>query len=202
MDNQSDIPQKALELLDGDLAEGETILWTGRPAPYYFNHDVWVFFLNGVFWTLLDIAGIVLYILGIVGQNEDFFTRLLSCSYLLLILPLTLGACYSPIWNYRKLKRTAYAITNRRAIILTPKLFYMGLTRKAYPIHPDMICERRIRSNGSGDLIFDYDEVLQRCGFGKRSRRRLGFVRLRNVKEVEAILREQMEETAKAAPKK
>lgn len=202
MNTESDIPELQRDLLRNSLEEGETILWTGRPVPYFFNNDVWILFLNGVFWTLLDIGLIIAYIVGDIGESGDIFTSFTNCSYLLLFLPLTIGACYAPIWTYRKMKRTVYAVSNKRAMILGPKDFIPGLTLKDYSIRKGMIRCIQMRHNGSGDLIFDEPEMLERYGFGKRRRHRTGFVRLRRPDEVESLLKKLIEEKQSAASQK
>lgn len=66
-----------------------------------------------------------------------------------------------PIMGYRFHKRqaqSAYVLTDKRAIILSPKMF-SGSKIYTYPVEEDMIAEIAKKKDGSGSLIFDYSDV-------------------------------------------
>jgi hypothetical protein len=92
-------------------------------------------------------------------------------------------AC-SPIWMRRQVAKTVYFLTDRRAVIMEPGLF-RAATVSSY--RPDRLTSitRTERPDGSGDLIFE--QFTTGHGSGCRTVRR-GFVDVRNVREVEALV--------------
>ena len=139
--------------------------------------------LFGIPWT----AFAVFWMCGAAGfQMPDFkdggdFFVLFGFPFVLV----GLGMLSSPYWMYRKMLRTVYVITDRRAI-----LFVGGRTTTIRSFGPEQLGQvyRRERKNGYGDVVIgrstweDSDD--------KRRSREFGFFGVRNAKEVEEMLRE------------
>ncbi len=73
-----------------------------------------------------------------------------------------------------------YVLTPRRALILEPQ-FPGGWRPRAYPLHRDLVIERRAGKQGRGDLIFE--ELVTRT-----EHKLCGFMNLPNLVEAEAAL--------------
>lgn len=90
----------------------------------------------------------------------------------------------SPLWAYRKAFKTAYVITDRRVItfdggwLTTIRSYRPGQLQDVY---------RKERRDGSGDVIFA--RRAWRDSDGDRQSEELGFLRIRNPKEVEQMIK-------------
>ncbi|MGX9415713.1 hypothetical protein ACWU4D_00040 [Vibrio sp. WJH972] len=91
---------------------------------------------------------------------------------------------FSPLLMVYKAKRTAYIVTNSRAII-----FDGGFTTTIRSFNSTRLQDlrRKQRSDGSGDLIFE--RRFYTDGDGDRQFTDYGFLAIANVKEVERIVR-------------
>ena len=89
-----------------------------------------------------------------------------------------LGMLTSPYWLYKKAKQTVYALTNRRAMIITG-----GSTKKvqSFTGNDIGIIERTERSNGIGDVVFA-------TVVGKKSDQPVGFMGISEARRVERLL--------------
>lgn len=100
---------------------------------------------------------------------------------MIILIPLSL---LRPLSLYWMAKRTIYAVTDRRAIILVPVLW--GRTAQSY--RDIQHVERRNLSGGRGDLIFARErfKLLQFANrFGMRE---IGFFGVESPQEVERLL--------------
>ena len=103
------------------------------------------------------------------------------------------GIALSPLWRQRSRRRTVYAITDRRLLIIRA-----GTVRRVRSFTPDDIqdLDRRERPDCTGDLIFSHETLirddlrLRRDGPPHyRSRRHaLGFFGIPEVRRVEAAV--------------
>lgn len=101
-----------------------------------------------------------------------------------------LGLMLSPVWLRRKLKRTGYALTNRRALLIEGGLFGSRLV-KSYAPEDLSDLERVERANGSGDLVFERVATRVQSDDGRRVRTApRGFLAIPDVRDVERLLRE------------
>ncbi|MEO8394494.1 MAG: hypothetical protein ABI700_15985, partial [Chloroflexota bacterium] len=106
-----------------------------------------------------------------------------------------LGLTYfaRPIYDYFMARRTIYAVTDRRALILKGTL----RGRKALSYRQFDSIKRRSLFSEKGDLIFGSESYRERRRSGARIRtRKIGFFGIENAHEVEQI----MLETSKAQP--
>ena len=95
-----------------------------------------------------------------------------------------LGMLSSPLWAYRKALQTVYVITDRRAITFDGG---WSTTIRSYP--PEKLQEiyRKEKRDGSGDVIIA--RRAWRDSDGDRRSEELGFLRIRDPKEIEQMLR-------------
>jgi hypothetical protein len=62
-----------------------------------------------------------------------------------------LGMLSVPYWAYKKAQKTVYAVSNKRALIITS-----GMTRNVQSFYPQSLgnIERSEKADGSGNIIF------------------------------------------------
>jgi hypothetical protein len=92
----------------------------------------------------------------------------------------------SPYWAFRRAKRTAYILTDRRAVVLSVG-WRSKVSVRAFEAEGLTDLQRTERADGSGDLVFATDVTA-----GSRGRTRsteVGFIAVRDVKEVEGRVR-------------
>jgi hypothetical protein len=102
-----------------------------------------------------------------------------------------LGLVLSPLWSAIRSGRTAYGITDKAAIVMRGNLFSGREVMRYGPGRLQDIT-RRERSNGSGDLIFEYVYGGQRGSSWNNSQswsQPRGFMGIGNVREVDRLLR-------------
>jgi hypothetical protein len=170
--------------LDRELDDGEQILWSARPDPARVARQYILMFVFGIPFTLFALfwMGMTSMITGLMpGEFTPF--KLFPLFGLPFVL-VGLGLLSSPFWAYRKAKSGAYAITNRRIIIIEG-----GSSRsvKSYVKRDVQQIERREHSNGTGDLIFAREYV--RGSKGRVNTREIGFFGIPRAREVEHLLR-------------
>ncbi len=124
--------------IQAQLRPGERLRWWGRP-------DSRARLRQAVPWLILMLGALVVPLLLTLAFNLVFDTRL--CFAGLLLFP---GAL-APLWQYLTGRRTLYAITDRRVLVLTA-----GRSGKVQALHPTAAAEIQYtpRDYGSGDLHF------------------------------------------------
>lgn len=177
-------PSRHLQaLVDRELDPGERVVWYDMPIPRFFTPLTTGTFIFAIPWT----AFAIFWIMGASGfKLPDFsegssFFPLFGVPFVLV----GLGLLSSPIWAYRKAFRTVYVITDRRAIT-----FIGGRTTTIRSYPPSRLQEiyRKERRDGSGDVVITHK--AWRDSDGDRQSEELGFLRVRNPKEVEQMLKQ------------
>lgn len=180
----SHLPPEWESRVRAELESMETVKWFGVPRPMSF---VWVtipIVLFAIPWT----AFAIFWICGASGFKLPDLSHFSPANIFPLFgLPFVLvglGMLLSPLWAIRAAKKTGYVLTNRRAILFGGGF---GSTVRSIEAARFNQFERRERSNGTGDIIFEY---VQRSS-GNRSTRSvpLGFIGIENVREVEKLVR-------------
>ena len=175
------MPYRLKTLIDGELVDGEELIWTGQPRPGRFAIRSLPIVLFGIPWT----AFAVFWTCGAAGfKLPDFSSP--AAFFPLFGLPFVLigiGMLTSPVWMMCKAKRTVYAITDRRAIILRS-----GWSTDVRSFDPEDLRDlrRKERRDGSGDIVIAHDVVMS--GRHGPSRTAVGFLAIPNVREVERLL--------------
>ena len=177
------LPPRLRGLVEYELADGEELIWAAQPDPRRFALKSLPIVLFGIPWTafiLFWIAGASGFKIPDFSEGSDFFP-LFAIPFLLI----GLGMLSAPFWMMRKARRTAYVITERRAII-----FEGGWSMKIRSFGPEDLQDlrRRQRRDGSGDVVFAQE--VSYSSKGHRQSTDIGFFAIPDVKEVEDLLEE------------
>jgi hypothetical protein len=173
-------PWSLRQLIERELAPGEQIVWSGMPIPRFFTGNSTAAFLFAIPWTAFAVFWMV-EASGATsgcGQGRDYF-HLFGLPFVLI----GLGLLGSPLWTYRKALKTAYVITDRRAITFEGG---RSTTIRSYP--PDRLhaVYRKERRNGTGDVILHRE--IRRDSEGGPHTEELGFLQVPNPREIEQLL--------------
>jgi hypothetical protein len=182
------ISRQLQEKVNRELESGERIEWIDMPIPRFFTPVSTGAFLFGFPWT----AFAIFWMYGASGfQIPDFkegfdLFPLFGVPFVLI----GLGMLSSPLWAYRKAFKTVYVITNKRAITFVGG---WSTTIRSYP--PDTLHDiyRKEKRDGSGDVIIS--RRSWRDSDGDRQSEELGFLRVKNPKEIEQMLKKLAEQT-------
>jgi hypothetical protein len=179
------IPYELQMIVDGELNQGEDLVWSGQPRPVRFMLQCLPIVLFGIPWT----AFAIFWICGAAGfkipdfsKGESFFP-LFGIPFVLI----GLGMLSSPLWAWRKAKKTVYTLTNQRAII-----FQKSFSVTIESFGPDKLDDivKNIRPDGSGDLIFERRISFSRSSKGGNRERikKIGFFGISEVNHVEDLI--------------
>ncbi|MCX7920857.1 MAG: hypothetical protein N3B21_02350 [Clostridia bacterium] len=177
------------QLVKDELEATEQLLWYEQPKAKIITAGGSVLCIFGIafavfslFWmtTLLEQQSQAMLAVSLMDKIFPFF----SAPFLIIGVLLML----SPYWIYRRAKRTVYAITNSRCIIITA-----GRTKKVESYNTDTIgnIEKVQYSNGFGDLTFAKEQyTMSGNDSGTEVRMRsIGFYNICEVNKVEKILK-------------
>lgn len=168
--------------IDTELQHGEQVLWVGRPTPLRIALQ------NGEALVTGALAVAAFLVLLFVFPVAHVFSFLVfGCGFPWVFLFFFLLPFYyfaRPVSDYLAAEHTVYAVTNRRALIIKPKL--RGKIVRSYSRIGQV--ERRDRSGGSGDLIFGSETEARGRASHRLRTRKIGFYGIANVREVERLL--------------
>ena len=159
LDQREFLTQRERRIIDRTLGMDEQLVLVTRPDPTILKIELLIHF------------GIASFIL-IVSE----------CS--LFVLPFVIFLCVFPWFRKCYNRRTLYLVTDRRCIILTPRLL-PGMKCKSYPLEPNRIKEYEVFSGGIGNIVFDYIDP-------EDDRHPLGFLDLPQCKSVVTLIRKQI----------
>lgn len=175
--------------IEPELEDGEKLLWAGRPDPKRMLIPALAGFGFGVVWTAFIVNFIFMWHSGpkdIHGPG-GLFGMQGALANLFFVPFLVIGAAMllSPLWIYRKARRTAYGVTGRRVLIIQS-----GRWRKVQTFGAAEISniERKERPDGSGDLTFANRSY--RDSDGHAQTQPVQFVGIPEVRSVERLLRD------------
>lgn len=168
---------KAITSLPEDLHEqvllamqpGEEPLWIAQPVPTLINRMSKPCFFFAGFALFLSTMFVVLG--GLAG-----LPMLVVLTGIPLVMPWVIR---------RRMKRTAYLLTQRRAIVLRP-VGRNSWQSVCWPLEPGLLKARELRADGSGDLIFGYEGGAD----GETSAVPMGFFNLPELRRVEQFILE------------
>ncbi|MGA9770844.1 MAG: hypothetical protein WBV94_17520 [Blastocatellia bacterium] len=159
------------------LESGERLLWYGKPDPKRGLLATIPLVLFAIPWT-----GFALFWTAAASglffkDSKPGWISLFGLFGVPFIL-VGLGMLTSPYWLYKKAKQTVYALTSRRAMIITG-----GSTKKIQSFTGNDMgaIERTERSNGAGDVMFATIE-------GKKGDQPVGFMGISDARRVERLL--------------
>lgn len=175
-------PEKLRKMIEEELGEDEMLLWAAPPIPWRYAMKSLPIVAFGIPWT----AFAVCWTFGAAGFQIPQFNQWQNL-FPLFGLPFVLigfGMLSSPSWMIRKARRTAYVLTNKRAILFEAE--WMKTTVRSFG--PEKLGElrRSQRSDGSGDVIFG-----EKISYEEHSSQQseIGFLDIANVKQVEDLVR-------------
>ncbi|MGL4463256.1 MAG: hypothetical protein ACRC1K_14000 [Planctomycetia bacterium] len=171
------------DAVDAELAVGETIRWAGQPDPRRMMLSSLPIVLFAIPWTAFSLfwMGTALAVGGPNGLMGIVFP-LFGLPFVLI----GLAMFSAPVWMWWGARRTAYVVSNERAIIFngTP----WGLKIRSFAPAELTLLERTQRADGSGSVHFAIH--LSRDTDGNVHRAKIGFEAIQDIREVEALLRE------------
>lgn len=180
------IPQRLEARVNSELEPAEVIRWFEQPIPRYFTPKTKGVFLFGIPWT----AFAVFWTWGAAGFKLPNFAEgirgvelfpLFGIPFMLI----GLGMLSSPLWAYRTALKTVYVVTDRRAIT-----FDGGRSTIIRSYSPGKLKDvyRNEKTDGTGDVILSMR--TWRDSDDHQHSEELGFLRIRDPKEVEHMLKE------------
>jgi len=183
MNQLIELPPELRSVVEDELEVGESVQWSARPRAMRLVLYTLPVVLFAIPWT----AFAVFWICGASGwqfptlKGPAGFFPLFGVPFVLV----GCGMLSSPLWALRKVRRTLYVITDRRAIV-----FEGGWSTTVRSLGPDQLTdlERKQRADGSGDIILV--KRSWRGSDGDRYTRPVGFFGVENVKDVETLLRQ------------
>ncbi|MGD0999179.1 MAG: hypothetical protein ABSA67_00655 [Candidatus Brocadiia bacterium] len=194
MDMMPEIPKDLQDDVERQLDQGERIRWMEQPVPRFFTAGSTSAFIFGIPWT----AFAVFWICGASGFKRPDFSKGGSSFFPLFGVPFVLigiAMLLSPLWARRKGLKTVYVITDRRAIT-----FDGGWTTTIRNYTPEQLKNmyRKEKKDGSGDVVLGQVVGMVTKG-GQAQMMDVGFLRVRDVRKTEQMLRELMGQSAPAA---
>ena len=177
------MPREMQDRAERELDPGERIEWISMPIARFFTPASTGAFIFGIPWTAFALfwtGGAAWGTSQVEGAGWFRAFPLFGLPFILI----GFGLLSSPLWAYRKARRTVYAITDRRALSLEG-----GRTTTVRSFTPEQLKEiyRKERRDGSGDVIFA--RRTWRDSEGDRQAEEIGFLRVPDVRDVEARLR-------------
>ena len=184
MKTNAAIPRRLRDKVDRELESGDQTQWIDMPIPRFFTPFATASFLFGIPWT----ASAAFWMYGAAGFGVPDFNQGGPPVFPLFGLPFILvglAMLAAPLWAYRKAFKTVYVVTDRRAITFDGG---WSMTIRSYPPAELQNVYRNERANGSGDVIIA--RRAWRTANGARQSEELGFLRVRQAKDVERLLRD------------
>jgi hypothetical protein len=186
-----DLPDETAMSISSELAAGETLIWTGGPRSLrrlvMRTVPKALFGLAFLAFTLPWMAMVVQgghnnWDKGRAVKPFESHNVLIATFAGLWMIPPGLYVLTWPIWAWRRLKGTCYALTERRAIISEPGLVGRPKLR-SYTADSLRLMRLEEHDDGTGDLIFE--SPPNRVGMD----RPVGFLAVEEAREVEALVR-------------
>src|ERR1041384_2667380 len=105
-------------IVQRELAAGESLLWSGRPDPVRSSGAAYGCWIFAVPWTAFSVFWMAAA-WGLIGGRGNPAMSLFGLPFLLV----GLGMMMAPRWAYASAKKTVYAVTTRRLIIMNEGRF-------------------------------------------------------------------------------
>ncbi len=166
-----------------ELQHGEHLVWLGQPSGTALTKTKWPVFIFGIPWTAFSLfwVGMAFFMTRETGEMIGMIFPLFGLPF----IGIGIWMLASPFRAAKKAKRTVYAITNLRAIIIT-----LGTSKNVQSYYQKDIADirRTEKPDGSGNLYFA-------SGSGPSSDNnpspgRQGFLGIPEVRVVEMFMRD------------
>lgn len=180
------------QMLNAQLDPGEGLLWSGAPNPVRMAASALPATVVGIPFT--GFAAFWIYtaftMTSKAGSSPGFpwvLFPLFGAPFLLI----GLGMLAAPLLAFVAAGRTLYAVTNRRAMIVS-RLFSTSV--RSY-VHAEIHDLQRIeRAGGEGDVFFAHRDLVTRSGGVVR--KRIGFLGIPDARSVEQLIRSRLQQAA------
>lgn len=180
------LPQKLRSLVESEMQAGERINWMEQPIPGRMARMTLPIVLFGIPWTAFALSWTASAAWGTskVEGGPGLFSAfpLFGLPFILI----GLGMLSSPYWSRRKAHRSAYVLTDRRAILFSAD-WRGSVTVRSFEPERLTDLQRKQHADGSGDLVFAQDS--RRDSDGGRHTIDVGFLAIREVKNVEELVK-------------
>jgi hypothetical protein len=176
MPQYADISEELRRRVETEPSSGERITWMAQPLPGRYARMSLPTVVFGIVWTAMALF---------VAKVKSGFPG----NSVLVDVPFILIGCaamLSPFYMMRKSRRTIYVLTNHRALVCA----FGQFRKQVRSFAPERLAEleRKQQADGSGDLVFRQD--LHIDSEGSRFFKEVGFLGVRNVKQVETMVRD------------
>jgi hypothetical protein len=180
------------QTLNTQLDPGEGLLWSGAPNPARMALSALPATVVGVPFTGFAAFWIfTAFTMTSKSGSSPPGPWVLFPLFGIPFLVIGLGMLTAPLWAFLAAARTLYAVTNRRAMIVS-RVFSTSV--RSY-MHADIHDLQRVeRAGGEGDVFFANRDILTRNGGVVR--RRIGFLGIPDVRSVEQLIRSRLQQEA------
>lgn len=178
--SSNSLPEAARVLLYRQLDDDERLVWSGQPLPGKLAWAQLPSLLVALPWTAL-----IVFFSVVAGARE-------KGAAILFLLPFFLAGVMlaSAPWRaYRRASQTIYALTNLRAVVISPSTELMSIGRLDVVSYVPNTMSRSSNRDGSGDLVFS---TITTRSKGVEHVERQGFLGLANALEVEHLVRREL----------
>jgi hypothetical protein len=188
-DNDGGDPTASLVL---ELSPQELLIWSGRPQAV--NRLVLQSTPKAIMGLAFIVLTLVWMVLVVSGGNNNWdkgqavapFAKhniIIAALADLWMIPPSLYLLFWPLRTWRRLRRTHYALTDRRALVIAPG--FAGRTNtKSFTADELRLMRVEDHRDGTGDLIFACPPTWVRVA------ETVGFLGIDQVRDVEALVRQ------------
>lgn len=208
---QCDVPDEMMEQAEGELGQGERLVWVGQPVPKIMVMRSLGASIGAAFISIIFL--VVSFTMIIPEKNTPMIMKLAFPGIAGVIL---LGAASVPFLAKMRARKTLYAITSRRAVVWNCNWVGMVSLTNYTPEQLQNMWRRNswfMSDQGGGDLIFKSVTVITTTHhYGRRGGYRgsstssttyyYGFLAILDAAEVEVLLRETLIDPFKSKRKK
>jgi hypothetical protein len=183
--SSNSLPEAAQAVLRRQLDDGERLVWSGQPLPGKLAWAQLPSLLVAVPWTAFVVC------FSVVAAREKGAALFLLPFFLVGVMLAT-----APWRAYRRASQTIYALTNLRALVVSPSTELMSIGRLDVVSYVPSTMSRSSNRDGSGDLVFS--TVTTRRKGGEHVERK-GFLGIANAFEVERLVRRELLSSSSSA---
>jgi hypothetical protein len=180
------IPKELRRKIENELQPGEFIRWIEQPIPRFFTASSIGSVLFGIPWTSFAIFwmwGASRFKLPDIreGLQPQNLFALFGVPFVLIGFRML----SSPVWAWQAARKTVYLVTDKRAISI-----HSGWSTTIRIYLPNQLKEiyRKERADGAGDVIISIRRWKD--SDGDNMSEEIGFLGVRNPREVENILKQ------------
>jgi hypothetical protein len=184
--NCHQIPAKLRRRVDREIGAGEFIKWIEQPLPRFFTLQSLAYFFFAIPWT----AFAIFWMYGAAGFKVPDLREGIKLEYVFALwgVPFILVGLWmltSPLREWLKAFRTVYLITDKRAISVESG--WLTTIRNYTPTQLKDLY-RKERGDGTGDVVIT--TRFRRGSEGSSWTEEIGFMNVRNPREVERLLQQ------------